>query len=288
MSSPIDNQCLIGTVVDSNYWLHDILGAGSYGVVYKALDLRTSRDPVPTYWAIKVLQKAGRQPFELENIRREISLHMAMTLYPGIVTMYDVVDEDDRTFIILDLCDTGDLLEHIAVRGTYKDNEELLRMAFISLVDAVTACHMNNIAHRDLKPENILVNQDGSELFLTDFGLATTRSTISEFDASTGVYMSPESIGDLTSHVPFNPRTADIWSLGIILVNMLTGRYPWTKADRSDPAFAAYLADADYLSKWAPLSPAAVTLLRRMLNPDPLSRINLTALRRAVHALNTF
>ena len=192
---------LIGYVLNRTYKLVQLLGAGTYGVVYKALDIRTARSEFPIYRAIKVIRKAGRKKSEIEGIRREINLHNAVSKHRGIVRLYDAFDDDDYFYIILDYCEGGDLFEQICEKRVYEGNPELARIAFISLIDAVQACHSNRIAHRDLKPENVLTSQDGSELYLADFGLATTKRVIAEFGCGTGVYMSPG-----TSSTPFSYR----------------------------------------------------------------------------------
>ncbi|KAI0762630.1 hypothetical protein C8Q74DRAFT_1291349 [Fomes fomentarius] len=100
--------------------------------------------------------------------------------------------------------------------------------------------------------------------------------------------MSPEGLGRLTRFKPFCTRYGDVWSLGIILVNMMSGRHPWALAAPEDECFAQYMRDPDYLKKTLPISDGANTILQRIFTLDPGQRISLTDLRRAIFELNTF
>ena len=184
---------LTGTMIDRYHELKEVLGAGTYGVVYKALDIRTAADPSPTYRAVKIMRKTGRKKFEITNIQREIALHAHVGPARGIVRLHDAFDDANYFYIVLDFVPGGDLFTQICEHKAYEGvgGEARARSAFVSLIDAVHACHKLGIAHRDLKPENVLASEDGSELYLADFGLATSRLTVSENGCGTGVYMSP-------------------------------------------------------------------------------------------------
>lgn len=179
-----------GCTVDGRYELVRILGSGTYGVVYHAVDIRPSSSGDHASRAVKMIRKAGRKPSELAAARREIALHRLVSDHPNIVTVHDAYEDDDYFYIVMDLCRGGDLFEPICKR-IYVDNDALLRKAFISLIDAVEACHSSRVYHRDLKPENILVSEDRTEIYLADFGMATNRSTVAEFYCGTAAYMSP-------------------------------------------------------------------------------------------------
>lgn len=124
--------------------------------------------------------------------------------HPNVVTLHDAFEDDEFFYIILQFYPGGDLFDHICDKRTYVYNDALLRSAFVSLVDAVQACHDAKIYHRDLKPENVLTNGDGSEVYLADFGLATDRTIVNEFGCGTTIYMSPGK-----SHIHFLPHAHD-------------------------------------------------------------------------------
>ncbi|RPD82746.1 kinase-like protein [Lentinus tigrinus ALCF2SS1-7] len=276
-----------GCTIGEYYELDEVLGSGSFGVVYKAVDNRQSPDSPTRDCAMKIIQKAGRTPKELGVIRREIALHSIVSGHSNILTIHDSFDDDEYFYIILDYCPGGDLFYHIN-EDVYMDNDELLRGAFVSLIEAVQYCHEHNVAHRDLKPENVLVSEDCSKVFLADFGIATTKRMIDEHGSGTAIYMAPECHGTLYGYQPYSTRTADIWALGVILVNMITGRNPWENASMKDEDFAQFVDNPNYFYDTFPLSKGACDILLDIFTLNPLQRISLRSLRDAVMNLETF
>ncbi|RPD82717.1 kinase-like protein, partial [Lentinus tigrinus ALCF2SS1-7] len=266
---------------DGRYELTKMLGSGYYGVVYKAVDLRADSESDSRLRAIKIIKKEGRTPAELENIRREVTLHGFVSDHPNVVTVHDNIEDDKYFYIILEYIPGGDLFDQINGKQLYINNDGLLRSAFLSLIDAVEACHDLKIAHRDLKPENVLTTPDGSKVFLADFGLATTKRVSDEFGAGTSIYMAP-------GKCPYCTRTADIWALGVILANMISSRNPWQKAIWKDKDYTRYVNDQNYLYEMMPISKEAHAVLQRIFTINPLRRISLPKLRKAIVNLTTF
>ena len=191
---------LVGYVLDERYDLVSVIGNGSYGVVYKALDLKPNSPSDDQLRAIKVVRKANRGPTELEAVRKEVELQSLVTGHPNIVGIHAAFEDTNYFYLVLDLCHGGDLFQQVCCKRSYVDNDERLRRAFLQLVDAIETCHQRNIFHRDLKPENILSNVDGSEIFLADFGLATERTIVNECGCGTQAYMSPGKLHDNVDH----------------------------------------------------------------------------------------
>ncbi|PIL29604.1 transporter [Ganoderma sinense ZZ0214-1] len=279
---------LIGYVLDGRYELLSTLGSGSFGVVYKALDLKHNSPSDDRFRAIKIVYKANRRTYELEAVRREVELQSLVTGYPNIVGIHDAFEDENYFYLVLDLCLGGDLFQQICCRRAFAHNDEHLRRTFLQIVDAVESCHEANVFHRDLKPENILINTDGSEVFLADFGLATQRPIVDECGCGTQVYMSPEVVGQMTDRQPFDTRYADIWALGVILVNMITSRQPWCIASSEDCCFSTWLEDRDFLKQVFPISDGANLIIQRIFQLEPLDRISLSELRREIRELDTF
>ncbi|KAI1791016.1 kinase-like domain-containing protein, partial [Ganoderma leucocontextum] len=267
-----------GGRVHGRYELVSFLGSGTFGVVYKAIDYDTDRQFV----AVKIMRKAGRSDAELAVIKREVALHHVVSDTKSIVGLIDAFDDHEWCYIVLEFCPGGDLFRQIVDKECYFDNDKRLRQAFLSLVDAVQACHDAEIAHRDLKPENILTSEDGSELYLADFGLAANEKMVGDFGSGTHVYMSPECIGEMTAMQPYDPFLSDIWALGVILINMISGSHPWTQATTGDVHFRRFLKDPDFLYKVLPMSAGAHTIIRETLSLQPAQRISLHNLREAI------
>ncbi|KZT20406.1 kinase-like protein [Neolentinus lepideus HHB14362 ss-1] len=275
-----------GKVIDNGRLkLLEVIGTGAYGVVYNAFETSsTGRSP---RYAVKCLLK-DLPPKQRKFQAREIALHTFVSVHPNILTMHGTYEEDHYIYLILDLCPGGDLFGAITERHVYYRNDLLLKKAFLQLLDAVQWCHDHNIFHRDLKPENILCSEDGSRLYLSDFGLAT-RDTISrDFGCGSSYYMSPECIGKEFDLGAYSTRHSDVWSLGIILTNMITGRNPWRWATTDDECFCAYLHNRDFLLEMLPISRGTNRILRRIFTLNPHTRISIPDLREAVLAVESF
>ncbi len=155
-SSYLPRPPAIGTIIDNGTLeLVSVLGHGGYGVVYRAVDLRSPTVDGPTY-AVKCLlhtptRNAGRQR---RLHMQEIALHQLASVHPNVVTLHRVIEEEDCTFIVMDFCPDGDLFGQILQKRRYLGRDDLIKHVFLQLLDAVNYCHSLGIYHRDLKPES--------------------------------------------------------------------------------------------------------------------------------------
>jgi serine/threonine protein kinase len=279
----------LGCLLAGRLELTSILGIGAYGVVYTAVDIHTN---VP--YAIKALTKIGLDSRQRRFQLREIELHHIASKHPNVVSLVRILDSVDCTYVVIEFCAEGDLFSNITEHGRYVGNDSLAKHAFLQILDAVQYCHSVGIFHRDLKPENILVTDQGQTVKLADFGLATTNYWTSDFGCGSTFYMSPgNTIPDtlpsnssnhhLECQSPASRVYAsapnDVWSLGVILVNLTCGRNPWKKASPEDSTFRAFLKDSSFLSTILPLSPELNSILRLVFECDPQRRISLQELR---------
>lgn len=197
---------LVGTALDNgNLLLVDILGSGHSGVVYRAQDLSTPKPHLE--YAVKCLSNVQHSA-QRDN---EINLHCAVAAHPNVLSIYRVIETEDFVFLVMELCTGGDLWTAVTERHVFWQNDELVRRAFIQLVDAIEYCHELGVYHRcvrffpylnhlcaygrysfrDIKLENVLCSQDGSKVLLADFGLATTDPVSFQFGVGTQYYISP-------------------------------------------------------------------------------------------------
>ena len=207
---------MIGRTI-SHYRILDKLGEGGMGVVYKAEDSKLER-PV----ALKLLPAhlLGNEDIR-KRFEREAKASAALS-HPNVCTVHEIDEAGGKTFLAMELVE-GESLDKKIARGPLKLDEALSIAQQIA--KGLEAAHKRGIVHRDIKPENIMVGEDG-HVTIMDFGLAqlTEASRLTKTDETVGTvaYMSPEQTeGSGTDH-----RT-DIWSLGVVLYEMITGQQPF-------------------------------------------------------------
>ena len=255
-----------------SYEILSPLGAGGMGEVYRALDSKLGREV-----AIKVLPEEFTQhPQKLARFEREARLLAALN-HPGIATIYEVEESEGKPFLVMELVEGETLAERIA-RGPVPVTEALTLSQQIA--EAVEAAHEKGVIHRDLKPANIKVDPEGHVKVL-DFGLAKafaddvpegelSQSPTLSRDATragiilgTAAYMSPEQAKGKT----VDKRT-DIFSFGIVLYEMLTGKRAFAGEDASDVLAAVIRAEPDWSALPKDLDSRLDALLRRCLRKD--------------------
>ncbi|KAK0204739.1 kinase-like protein [Desarmillaria ectypa] len=273
-------------VANGRLLLLELLGAGSYGKVYRAVDIASPKR-VEEYYAVKCMHryKKGSRRDTLQ--KKEFSAHAKVSGHSNIITFHEAFYDGLYLYIVLDLCLGGDLYNAIGETRLLRDNDALKRV-FIQLIDALQYCHEKGVFHRDLKPENVLCSKDCTEVFLADFGLATMLEDCKYIGCGSMSYQSPECIGEEWKSPTYSARRSDVWSLGIVLVNMLSHRRPWKAARTSDVLFNAFLRDSAFFQKCFPFSPGVIDILLRIFVLRSGERITLPELREAILRLDTF
>lgn len=209
---------MIGHTLGGRYELLARVGGGGMALVYKAKDLLLGR-----FVAVKVLRQQFMHDDDfVKRFRREAQAAASLS-HPNIVSIYDVGQEEDTHYIVMEYIDGANLNEIIRDRAPLQV-EEAVRIAS-QICDALDHAHHNQIIHRDIKPHNILIGNNG-RVKVTDFGIAraVTSSTITQTGSVVGSvhYFSPEHAKGVTTG-----EKSDIYSLGIVLYQMLTGRLPF-------------------------------------------------------------
>jgi formylglycine-generating enzyme required for sulfatase activity/dienelactone hydrolase len=259
----------------SHYKILSKLGEGGMGEVYLAEDTRLDRQV-----ALKVLPpEMASDPERLERFEREAKAVAALN-HPNIVTIFSVEQAGDLQFIAMELVQGRTLTREISEGGMSPDR--LLELA-VPIADALAAAHRQGITHRDLKPDNIMIGEEG-RLKILDFGLAKLGVATADADAPTALleptvtregsllgtvaYMSPEQAQGRT----VDPRS-DVFSLGIILYEMATGRRPFD-GDNSISILSSVLRDTPTsISDLKPSAPVPLErIIRRCLEKDPERR----------------
>lgn len=209
---------MIGRVLGGRYEIMEEIGGGGMALVYKALDVLLNR-----HVAIKVLRQQFVYDEEfIRRFRREAQSAASLS-HPNVVSIYDVGQEDDVHYIVMEYINGQNLNEIIKERAPLPV-EEAVRFA-TQICDALDHAHHNQIIHRDIKPHNILIGRNG-RVKVTDFGIAraVTSTTITQTGSVVGSvhYFSPEHAKGVTTG-----EKSDLYSLGIVMYQMLTGRLPF-------------------------------------------------------------
>ncbi|MEJ2205668.1 MAG: serine/threonine-protein kinase, partial [Gemmatimonadota bacterium] len=251
------------------------IGAGGMGEVYRATDTRLGRDV-----ALKVLpQEFATDSDRMARFEREAKV-LASLNHPNIAHLYGLenhpnsdldsdADAGATIFLVMELVEGEDLAERIA-RGPIPVDEAI--PIALQLAEALEAAHEQGIIHRDLKPANIKLTDNGTVKVL-DFGLATSEfPTVTRTQAGvilgTAAYMSPEQARGRTAD-----RRADIWSFGVVLREMLTGRRLFDGSSGAEVRAAVLTDDLDHEKLPHRIPWSVRELLRRCLEREPRRRL---------------
>lgn len=210
---------MIGTVINNRYKLLTNIGGGGMAEVYKAMDLKVNREV-----AVKILRQQYVNDTEFVKRFRREAHSVASLSHENLVTIYDVGEENEIYYIVMEYVEGSTLKELIQHKGSLPV-EEALDIAK-KIADALEHAHQHNIVHRDIKPHNILIGKHG-EVKVTDFGIARaiSQATITHTGSVLGSvhYLSPEQAkGGYTS------EKSDLYSLGVVLYEMVTGSLPFS------------------------------------------------------------
>ncbi|MCM3717208.1 Stk1 family PASTA domain-containing Ser/Thr kinase [Fictibacillus phosphorivorans] len=209
---------MIGKRVSGRYKLLEVIGDGGMAIVYRAKDLILDRDV-----AVKVLRSEFNKDEDfIRRFKREAESATSLD-HPNIVSIYDVGEDEEIYFIVMEYVQGKTLKQYIKEHGKISVEESLHIMK--QIVSGMAVAHEHGIIHRDIKPHNILITEDGTAK-LTDFGiaLAITSATITHTNSILGSvhYFSPEQArGGIAN------AKSDIYSFGAVLYEMVTGRVPF-------------------------------------------------------------
>jgi serine/threonine protein kinase len=281
------NHFAQGVLLDGRYKTVCPLNHGSFGLVFKAEDVITGE-----LVALKCLTKplpptsplAASSPVSVDDRSEELAIHQHIGDHPNIVNLLHQFETEHHTYLVLEYCPNGDLYEAIRLdRGP--GQTENIRDAMLQLIDAVAYMHSRGVYHRDIKPENIFLSQNGA-VKLGDFGLATKELTSLEAAVGSDRYMAPEQMDPPSSG--YSPKQADVWAIGICLLNILFSRNPFATPTVRDPLFTDFASDRQSLFDIFPnMSQDTFDVLVHCLAIEPDNR-SLEAARLAVQKAVSF
>ena len=244
----------IGQLLDDRYEILEVIGTGGMAVVYKALDHRLNR-PV----AIKILKDEFSGDDEFRRRFRAEGEAVAMLSHPNIVQVYDVSSSDTANYLVMELINGISLKQYMEVKGVL-NWKETLHFA-MQIAKGLEHAHSRGIVHRDIKPHNVMVLKDGS-VKVMDFGIARVMSksnTLTKEALGSVHYISPEQ-----AKGGYTDSRSDIYSLSVVMYEMMTGRPPF---DGESPVAVAIQHNSS-----VPLSP-------REINPDVPEALELICMK---------
>ena len=214
-----ENDSYIGKTLDGRYEIMNIIGEGGMAIVYRALDHRLNR-----YVAVKIMRSEMAADEEFRRRFNAESQAVAMLSHPNIVAVYDVSRSETMEYIVMELIDGITLKQYMDKRGMLAWREAVHFSKQIA--KALSQAHERGIIHRDIKPQNIMLLRDGT-IKVADFGIAALENEVEEKPDGQAIgsihYIAPEQARGESPDA-----RSDIYSLGVLMYEMLTGNVPYT------------------------------------------------------------
>uniref|UniRef100_A0A1D1XP92 Calcium/calmodulin-dependent serine/threonine-protein kinase 1 n=1 Tax=Anthurium amnicola TaxID=1678845 RepID=A0A1D1XP92_9ARAE len=247
------------------YELGDEVGRGHFGYTCSA---KAKKGELKGHdVAVKVIPKAKMTTaIAIEDVRREVKILSALTGHKNLVQFYDAFEDEDNVYIVMELCEGGELLDRILARGG-RYSEEDAKAIMVQILNVVSFCHLQGVVHRDLKPENFLFTSkdEKAPLKAIDFGLSDFVKPDERLNDIVGsaYYVAPEVL-----HRSYGAE-ADMWSIGVIAYILLCGSRPFWARTESGIFRAVLKADPSFEEQpWPSLSSEAKDFVKRLLSKD--------------------
>ncbi|XP_038723332.1 CDPK-related kinase 5-like isoform X1 [Tripterygium wilfordii] len=254
----------------SKYELGEEVGRGHFGYTCKARFKKGELKGQEV--AVKIIPKAKMTTaIAIEDVRREVKILRALTGHNNLVQFYDAYEDHDNVYIVMELCEGGELLDRLLSSGG-KYTEIDAKAVLIQILNVVAFFHLQGVVHRDLKPENFLFTSkdENSHLKAIDFGLSDFVKPDERLNDIVGsaYYVAPEVL-----HRSYSVE-ADVWSIGVIAYILLCGSRPFWARSESGIFRAVLKADPSFEeAPWPSLSSEAKDFVKRLLNKDPRKRL---------------
>ncbi|KAJ7947508.1 putative Calcium-dependent protein kinase [Quillaja saponaria] len=242
------------------------LGRGEFGITHRCFEIETDEA-----FACKTIAKSKlRTEIDIEDVRREVEIMRHMPKHPNIVSFREAYEDKDAVYLVMELCEGGELFDKIVCKGHY--TERAAAKVTKTIVEVCKVCHEHGVIHRDLKPENFLFADasENSQLKAIDFGLSIFFEPGQRFSEIVGspYYMAPEIL-----RRNYGPEV-DVWSAGVILYILLCGVPPFWAENEEGIAQAIIRGNVDFeRDPWQKVSEEAKELVKNMLDPNPYSRL---------------
>ena len=266
------NKLKIATGYTNLLDIYDVknkLGSGKFGLVKLGIDKKTGQKV-----AIKIMKKSTMDSSDLELVRTEIEI-LKICQHPNIVRLYNVFENADYLYIIMEYCYGGDLFSYLENRH-FRLTEKRASTIIHQMATAVYYMHSFGVVHRDLKPENVLMTStdEDSDIRILDFGLSKILGPYEKCDEPYGTltYCAPEIIVD----EPYS-KPVDLWSLGVMTYLMVSGKLPFNAEDENEIARQVVYDEPNYSRNpvWKTISPECLDFIKKLLDKDQNKRMTI-------------
>lgn len=267
----LDKSFGYGKNFGAKYELGKEVGRGHFGHTCSGRGKKGEVKDHPV--AVKIISKAKMTTaIAIEDVRREVKLLKSLSGHKHLIRYYDACEDANNVYIVMELCEGGELLDRILARGG-KYPEEDAKAIVVQILNVVSFCHLQGVVHRDLKPENFLFtsSREDSDLKLIDFGLSDFVKPDERLNDIVGsaYYVAPEVL-----HRSYSLE-ADIWSIGVITYILLCGSRPfWARTESG--IFRTVLRSEPHYDDlpWPTVSPEGKEFVKRLLNKDYRKRMS--------------
>ncbi|KAJ4904354.1 CDPK-related kinase 3 [Raphanus sativus] len=269
--SLLDKSFGYGKNFGAKYELGKEVGRGHFGHTCSGRGKKGEIKDRPV--AVKIISKAKMTTaIAIEDVRREVKLLKSLSGHKHLIRYYDACEDANNVYIVMELCEGGELLDRILARGG-KYPEDDAKAIVVQILNVVSFCHLQGVVHRDLKPENFLFtsSREDSDLKLIDFGLSDFVKPDERLNDIVGsaYYVAPEVL-----HRSYSLE-ADIWSIGVITYILLCGSRPfWARTESG--IFRTVLRSEPHYDDlpWPTVSPEGKEFVKRLLNKDYRKRMS--------------
>ncbi|XP_071697897.1 CDPK-related kinase 5-like [Rutidosis leptorrhynchoides] len=270
VTTGLDKRFGLSKRVWEQYEVGEEVGRGHFG--YTVTATSKSGTNIGQKVAVKVIPKAKmKTAIAIEDVRREVKILRALSIHGNIVDFYDAFEDNDNVYLVMELCEGGELLERILTRrGEFSEDES--KNIMVQILNVVAFCHLQGVVHRDLKPENFLLKtkDDNSQLKAIDFGLSDYVKPDEKLNDIVGsaYYVAPEVL--MRSY----DTEADVWSVGVIAYILLCGSRPfWARTESGIFRTVLKTVPGFVEPAWTSLSPLAKHFVQCLLTKDPRKRM---------------
>ncbi|XP_012456772.1 calcium-dependent protein kinase 28 [Gossypium raimondii] len=253
---------------EKRYTTGKLLGHGQFGYTYVAIGNENGNRV-----AVKKIEKMKMVlPIAVEDVKREVKILEALKGHENVVQFYNAFEDDSYVYIVMELCEGGELLDRILAKKDSRYSEKDAAVVVRQMLKVAAECHLRGLVHRDMKPENFLFKstKEDSPLKATDFGLSDFIRPGKRFQDIVGsaYYVAPEVLKRKSG------PESDVWSIGVITYILLCGKRPfWDKTE--DGIFREVLKNKpDFRRKpWPTISDSAKDFVKKLLVKDPRARL---------------